>query len=270
MSSFNGATGGIYFFPNLGQVNPQLGVTIYSVETTDNGALVILSDGSAIAVGLNSAVTTPYLVFITNLGAGTATLTPTTGTVNGGASFALLQNYTSMVFFDGTNWWATALPIVPVDTPAIAHEFFTAYNAATGAFTQAQPAFTDISGIVAPSQLPTPTAATLGGVKAAGPTAHEWVYEIDLTGTPLLSQPAYSDISGTPNFADGETPSGLINGINTTFTLANAPSPALSLILSLNGMVQQQGAGDDYTLAGNTITFLVAPVTGPLIAWYRY
>jgi hypothetical protein len=72
------------------------------------------------------------------------------------------------------------------------------------------------------------------------------------------------------NFSDSETPSGTINGINTAFTLAAAPNPALSLIFTVNGVVQKAG-GVDYTLAGSTITLVTAPQTGDvLLAWYRH
>lgn len=73
-----------------------------------------------------------------------------------------------------------------------------------------------------------------------------------------------------PQFADDETPAGAIDGVNTVFTLARAPSPAASLLLYLNGIVQRP-AGADYTLAGNSITFNAAPQIGDnLEAWYRY
>jgi hypothetical protein len=41
-----------------------------------------------------------------------------------------------------------------------------------------------------------------------------------------------------PGFADAETPVGLLNGSNTVFTLADAPSPASSLALYRNGLLQ--------------------------------
>ena len=53
-----------------------------------------------------------------------------------------------------------------------------------------------------------------------------------------------------------ETPSGTINGTNLVFTLAYAPAPAAGLVLTLNGLVLQ--LGNDYTLSGNTITFIPA------------
>ena len=70
-----------------------------------------------------------------------------------------------------------------------------------------------------------------------------------------------------------ETPAGTVNGSNVTFTLANAPSPAASLQLFQDGVLQIQGT--DYTLSGNTITFTNGPGSGSpptafLNAFYRY
>lgn len=62
-------------------------------------------------------------------------------------------------------------------------------------------------------------------------------------------------------WAPPEVPSGTINGINTTFTLSYAPSPATMLLLFRNGVFQTAG-GEDYTLSGSTITYVTAPATG--------
>jgi hypothetical protein len=51
----------------------------------------------------------------------------------------------------GTN---TGDQIVPANTTATGSNFFTAYNSTTGAFTKAQPAFSDISGSATVAQLP--------------------------------------------------------------------------------------------------------------------
>jgi hypothetical protein len=74
-----------------------------------------------------------------------------------------------------------------------------------------------------------------------------------------------------PSFADAEVPQGLVNGANTTFTLAFAPSPAASLQLNRNGLEVLSGV--DYLLSGSTITFFITslPQTGDqLTASYRY
>ena len=76
--------------------------------------------------------------------------------------------------------------------------------------------------------------------------------------------------TGESSFADCETPTGAINDVNVTFTLAHTPSPATSLQLTLNGQMLYP-VGDDYTLSTATITMNIAPVEGSkLRAWYRY
>lgn len=73
----------------------------------------------------------------------------------------------------------------------------------------------------------------------------------------------------TPGGVGGwsERPSGSMNGTNTVFTLAAAPSPSTALILAINGVVLRPGV--DYTISGNTITLNTAPLsTDWLRAWY--
>lgn len=63
------------------------------------------------------------------------------------------------------------------------------------------------------------------------------------------------------NFVDRETPSGSVNGSNTAFVLAFTPT-AGSEHVYLNGLLQEPGGGNDYTIAAATITYLTAPLTG--------
>ncbi len=81
------------------------------------------------------------------------------------------------------------------------------------------------------------------------------------TGSPLSTSAA---------FVDAEFPSGAINGSNTTFTLAAAPSPVSGLSIFRNGLLQSPGV--DYTLSGSTITFLAGstPRANDVVtAYYR-
>jgi hypothetical protein len=84
------------------------------------------------------------------------------------------------------------------------------------------------------------------------------------SGLPMIGE------SSSGDFVDGEIPAGLANGSNVTFTLANAPNPAASLALYLNGI--RQSPQVDYTLSGSTITFIngVVPEVGDILrASYR-
>jgi hypothetical protein len=56
-----------------------------------------------------------------------------------------------------------------------------------------------------------------------------------------------------------ETPGGVINGANKIFTLANTPAEPSSVMLWLNGQLQTQGALNDYSVTGTTITINADP-----------
>ena len=178
-SGGGGGSGGGSSSPFIGQglINDQSGETAYTTAPGDNGILLILNDASPVAVTLTTDAA-PFYLIITNFGAGTATLTPSTGTVNGGASLSLLQNQTVIAACDSTNWATTAFFTPPANTPAVAHEWLNSYDAATGAFGQAQPAYSDLTG--------TPTLpATIA------PVAGEFLTGYDAgTGLFSLSTPA--------------------------------------------------------------------------------
>lgn len=107
-------------------------------------------------------------------------------------------------------------------------------------------------------------------IEAGTANADKW-YKLTNDGTITLGTTnlTYAVFTGggltTSNWVDKETPSGTINGINTAFTLAFTPSPAGSEHIYLNGILQESGAGNDYTISGGTITYLAAPVSGDKI-----
>jgi len=65
-------------------------------------------------------------------------------------------------------------------------------------------------------------------------------------------------------FYENITPAGTIDGVNVTFVLPFAPNPSTSLDLTYNGQ-RIKGGGDGYTLVGDTITLVVAPITGDIL-----
>lgn len=108
------------FTPSAGiPVNNQSGVTSYSTVSGDDGTLIVFSDASPIAVALTSQ-SPPWSCFATNLGTGTATFTPAPGTINGGATFLLAANYTALIAFDGTSWWAAGAQLAIADILGLA------------------------------------------------------------------------------------------------------------------------------------------------------
>lgn len=80
-------------------------------------------------------------------------------------------------------------------------------------------------------------------------------------GTQVMTQVNSSNLgSGFPiNASSPLAPTGSINSSNTIFTLPTTPGP---IVLVFRNGVLQQGGGVDYTLAGSTVTFVAAPITG--------
>lgn len=172
----------------------------------------------------------------------------------------------------------------------------------TAAVTQINLA-TQVYGTLPATSMPSPSATTLGGIESITSASHNWVAYIDTSGVPHQSQPAFTDISGTPSTTqvpvqsltttgssgaatlsagvlnipnygtptfNQSAPSGSINGSNTSFTLSPTPAASANVNCFLNGLQQQQGSGNDYTISGATITYLTAPPTGSklICLWY--
>ena len=76
--------------------------------------------------------------------------------------------------------------------------------------------------------------------------------------------------SSSVTFADAAALAGAVDGSNTSFTISSPPSPASSLAVYRNGMLQKVGL--DYTASGTSITFFSGstPQAGDtLLASYR-
>jgi hypothetical protein len=101
----------------------------------------------------------------------------------------------------------------------------------------------------------------LGALESASGTATDCVH-VDGSSAPCGGS--------QPSFVDGDSPAGIVDGSNTSFTLSAVPNPATSLAVYLNGMLQK--IGQDYTFTGGSIQFVAAAAPQPgdtLLASYR-
>lgn len=137
----------------------------------------------------------------------------------------------------------------------------------------------DKDGSVAAGTVPVARVTGLATVATSGSYA-------DLTNKPSLFSGSYNDLTDKPSipsltqveadiadhetrivdlestaFVTREVPSGSVNGSNAVFTLVNTPVAGTEQVF-LNGLLQQEGAGNDYTISGDTITFTTAPDSG--------
>lgn len=101
----------------------------------------------------------------------------------------------------------------------------------------AAPAFRALVG----ADLPNPSATTLGGIQSIAAVASNWVRSISTSGVPALSQPAFSDISGsiTPSqfsnqsantHLSGPTSGGAASPTFRALVGADLPNPGLSAL----------------------------------------
>ncbi len=94
---------------NSGGVDARVTVT-ETISLASQGMLVTLNNAGAVTVTLDSTVPSTFLCGVLNMGTGTATLTPSSGNINGVATLVLTTLQGTFIFFDGTNWWAIPEP----------------------------------------------------------------------------------------------------------------------------------------------------------------
>lgn len=155
-------------------------VTAVSIATA-NGFQGTSSGGAtpALTINVDSSHVLPVNTgaatnFLTQAGtyavpAGTYTLPSTVVQTNQANTYgAFAQNFASATLTMASTYTVGAFTItqpgatgtlaltsqLPATLAAVTHKFFTSYTAATGLFTQAQPAFTDVSGSATCAQLP--------------------------------------------------------------------------------------------------------------------
>ena len=211
VESFNALTGNVVYFPNLGVVNDQSGVTAYTTQISDGGSLVKLNDASAIAVTLNvSTINSNWFTTISNAGTGTATITPQSGTINGNATLTLPGGSWVTIYFDGTNFDA--------DSP----------GSSAGGVTQI-------------------TAGTNVTISPSGETGNVTINATGSSGLPVnnptftgtITGPHYSSNGATPTIvagaAAGTSPTILISGTDTAGLIDVTPgtSPSTGVICTV-------------------------------------
>lgn len=196
-------------------VNAQVGTT-YTVLNSDRSKLVTLKNAASIAVTLPQAGSNfpnGWVCVVSNQGAGTTTITPTTSTIDGVASLALTTGQGVTLISDGINYFTIRGLGTIQATSGVSHQFVTSISS-TGAATLAQPAFTDISGTATAAQLPTPSSSTIGGVKSLAAIAHNFLTSIGTDGSVTQAQPAFTDVSG--NIAQTQLPATINAGSSLT------------------------------------------------------
>ena len=110
-------------------------------------------------------------------------------------------------------------------------------------------------------------------IKRDGSVAFTGHLDLSSHKTSNLAAPVSAIDAATKQYVDDatsgmvvtrEVPTGDVNGSNMEFVLANTPNVGTEQVF-VNGTLQQSGAGKDYLISGDTITFSYAPQSGDII-----
>lgn len=137
-------------------------------------------------------------------------------------------------------------------------------NTNTGAFTISNDAVTTVKILdqnVTLAKIVNLAAGNIIVGTTAGPNA-----SVAVSGDATLSQTGVLSVNAATvvRVADvitREIPTGAVDGTNPTYVLANTPKAGTECVF-LNGVLQDVGGTNDYTISGATITFTFNPSTG--------
>lgn len=211
---------------------------------SQNGIWVFNGSGSALTratdADANAEVTAGLAVFVTE------------GTINADTQWALTTN-------DPITVGTTALTFAQIGGS-------TSYTAGTGlalSGTTFSADFGSASGKVCEgndsrlSDARTPVGTALAEGKIWVGNGSGAAAAVTPSGDVSLASNGAFTVSGVVKIAKvvtRETPSGTINGSNAVFTLAATPVSGTETVF-VNGISQDAGSGNDYTISGDTITF---------------
>ncbi len=110
VTAFNTQTGAVVYFPNLGQVNDQLGNPLYLTQTSDAGQKILMGDSTPATVTLNSAMAPPWFAFIGNDSSATVAIAVDSGAAIDGLE-SIYPGGLAIVFYDGSTFWSEGVAI---------------------------------------------------------------------------------------------------------------------------------------------------------------
>jgi hypothetical protein len=265
-----GAGGGLTLTGSAFSVNTGNGITLSSGNVTAVGTGLISIGSSGIAISNSSSAGQVVL--------GNASSVPTWTSISGDATLSGTGVATLATVNGNTGAFgsSTAIPTFTVNGKGL----ITAASTSVVIAPAGTLSGTTLNASVVSSSLT--SVGTLGSLSVTGTSTLSGVVTMSvapiltgLTGFVYANGSSAVSVSTTiPSTAlvlsANETPTGVLNGTNTSYTLAHSPVVS-SLELAMNGVTLRPGASYDYTVSGTTVTMNYAPAsTDYLSAYYFY
>lgn len=211
-----------------GTINAQVGTT-YAFVAGDECNLVTFNNASSVAVTISQATTTGFtagaIFHALNLGAGTVTITPTTSTINGGASIALAQGQSVDIYSDGGNYNATQGGGNVFGPSSATSGNLASYNGTTGKIIQD-------SSVVAANVVTASSAAGASNQVVISGGANKTISYVSADST---TTHALFATAGAPAFralATGDLPTALTNQTSIAKVTVTAPATGSTLTIA--------------------------------------
>lgn len=228
--------------------NAQTG-TSYTYLTGDRAKMITHSNASAIAGALPQANSTTFqdgwYILVTNIGAGTLTITPTTSTIDGAATLVLSTDESAIIVSDGTNYRATALKNLNEHVP----------NAQTGT------TYTYLTGDRAKLVTHSNASAIAGTLPQANATTFQsgWYFHVHNVGAGTLTiTPATSTINGNATLILVTGESAMIVSDGTNYQVSSLPFQVTNLTAVTTLQTTDQMAFADASDSSNNKKITIA------------
>ena len=258
-------------------VKAAAGSTVFNLPV-GNGSLnnVLVTDGSGNTSWVSAGSGTVSSVGLSMPGIFTVTGSPV---VNTGTLTATLNTQSANLVWAGPTTGAASAPtfrsLVGADLPNPSASTLGGIQSTTGASHQwlstistsgvpglTQPAFTDISGTLGPSQCPNPSASTIGCVESYVAVAHQWINTISTSGVPSSTQPVFGDIGGQSTLA--QLPSISNNSLLSNISGGTA-TPLANSLTSIIDNILGSTQGDVLYRSGTVWTALGPGTSGQVL-----
>lgn len=236
---------------------------LYTRSASADCRLAVGTDGQLVSADSTQACGVKY---ITASGTGSVT------------SAGLITDSTTSAIFANTTNAVTGSPITAAGSVTLTFSTqvknLVLAGPATGA--NAAPTYRLLVG----ADLPVPSATTLGGIQSALPVSHQFINSISILGVPALSQPAFSDLSGSATAAQLPNPSAstlggvqsvaaVANNFVTAISVAGVPAQAQPAFTNLSGSVaagQMPAHTGDVTTVAGAVATTVAKIAGTTVS----